>query len=181
MMALLLLAEEGRTGRAAEIARTFGVDWIHLGAQLISFCIVCFLLHRFAYRPVLAMLDQRRKQIAEGLSNAEKMKAELADAEKQRDEILRQAGVQADKIVAEARIAADRLLQRETQQASAAADRILAQAREAAVRDRDRIFVELRHEVGHLVVETAAAVTGKVLSDDDQRRLAEETVKHVTA
>jgi F-type H+-transporting ATPase subunit b len=179
-MMALLLAEEGRTGRAAEIARTFGVDWIHLGAQVISFCIVCFLLYRFAYRPVLAMLEQRRKQIAEGLSCAEKMKADLADAEQRREEILHQAGAQADKIIAEARIAAERLLQRETQRASAAADQIMAQAREAAVRDRDRIFVELRHEVGHLVVETAAAVTGKVLSDDDQRRLAEETAKYVS-
>jgi F-type H+-transporting ATPase subunit b len=181
MMPFLVLAEVPPSGPVEEIARKFGVDWVHLGAQTISFCIVCFLLYRFAYRPVLAMLDQRRKQIAEGLASAQKMKADLAAADKQREEILRQANVQADKLIAEARAAAEKLLQRQTQAAGAAAEQILAQARAAAVRDRDRIFVELRRQVGHLVVETTAAVAGKVLSDDDQRRLAEETAKYVSA
>ena len=53
-----------------EIARTFGVDWPHLIAQIISFSIVCALLYKFAYRRVLAMLEERRQEIAEGLANS---------------------------------------------------------------------------------------------------------------
>ena len=73
---LLLLARRrsSRSGRVEQIARTFGVDWPQLIAQIISFCIVCLLLYRFAYRPVLTMLDERRQQIAQGLANAEKIK-----------------------------------------------------------------------------------------------------------
>ena len=67
-----------------EIANTFGVDWPHLIAQVISFSIVCVLLYFFAYKRVLAMLEERRQRIAEGLANAEKIKAELARAEAQR-------------------------------------------------------------------------------------------------
>ena len=64
-------------GRSNRSPATFGVDWPHLIAQIISFSIVCAVLYRFAYRPILAMLEERREQIAQGLANAEKIKAEL--------------------------------------------------------------------------------------------------------
>ena len=74
-------------GQVQAIARTFGVDWPHLIAQIISFSIVCVPLHQLAYKPVLAMLEERRERIAEGLANAEKIKAELARTEEQRQEV----------------------------------------------------------------------------------------------
>jgi F-type H+-transporting ATPase subunit b len=77
MDTLVLLADVSGGGQIEQIARTFGVDWPQLIAQIISFCIVCALLYRFAYRPVLAMLEERRRRIAEGLANAENIKAEL--------------------------------------------------------------------------------------------------------
>ena len=178
MNAFFLLADAGGGGPLEEIARTFGVDWPHLTAQIISFCIVCALLYRFAYRPVLAMLEERRKRIAEGLANAEKSKAELARTEAKQREMLEQAGAQAAKLIEEARTAAARVEQQETQKAIAAAKQIVASASEAARRDHDRMLAELKREVGRLVVETAAAVTGKVLTPEDQRRLAEDTAKH---
>src|SRR5215831_6895473 len=98
-----------------EIANTFGVDWPHLGAQIVSFVIVCTLLYFFAYKRVLAMLEERRQRIAESLANAEKIKAELARAEAQRLEILSQANGQANKVIEEARAAAARVQEQETQ------------------------------------------------------------------
>ena len=180
MVAMILVAEAG-IGRVEEIAKTFGVDWPHLGAQIISFCIVCLLLHRFAYQPVLTMLETRRQRIAEGLENADKVKAELSLAQLKRQEILRQASAEADKLIEEARRAAGQVLERETQRALAAAEEIIASAHAAATRDHDRMLIDLRHEIGHLVVETTAAVTTKILTDEDQRRIAEETAKHIAA
>ena len=70
----------------SSIASTFGVDWPHLTAQLISFAIVCAALYWFAYRPVLRMLESRRQQIAQGLANTEKINAVLAYIEAQCEE-----------------------------------------------------------------------------------------------
>ena len=64
MNALVLLAEASSGGQVEQIARTFGVDWSHLIAQIISFSIVCAVLYKYAYGPILAMLEQRRQQIA---------------------------------------------------------------------------------------------------------------------
>jgi len=177
MSVLVLLAEEG--GQIQQIARSFGVDWTHLISQAISFGIVCALLYRFAYRPVLAMLAQRSEKIEEGLANAEKIKAELAQTEKQRQEVMQKAGAEAARLIEEAHAAAARVQDKETKEAIAAAEQIMAKAREAAVQDHDRMLVELKREVGRLVVQTTTAVTGKILTAEDQRRLAEETSKQI--
>lgn len=180
MLALALqAAQEG--GQVAQIARTFGVDWPHLAAQILSFGIVCAILYKFAYRNVLAMLEERRQQIAQGLANAEKIKAELDKTEAQRQEVMARAYQESAKVIQEARDAADRLLKQETQKAIASAEQIVIKAHEAAAQDRDRMASELKREVGHWVVEATAALMGKVLTADDQRRLAEETVKQIAA
>jgi F-type H+-transporting ATPase subunit b len=181
MNVFVLVAATDAGGPVQEIARTFGVDWTHLGAQIISFCIVCALLYKFAYGRVLQMLEDRRKQIAEGLANAEEIKAELAETEAKRKEVMAQAGAQATKLIEDARAAAARVQEQETQKAIAAAEGIIAKAREAAAQDHARMLAELKREVGRLVVRTTATVTGKVLTAEDQRRLAEETAKTVTS
>ena len=166
---------------AAQTAHTFGVDWQHLVSQIISFVIVAGLLYKFAYHPILKVLEERRQRIADGLANADKIKAELARTEASRQEILSQANTQANKLIEEARTAAARVQEQETQKAIAAAEQIIAKAREAAAQDHARMLTELRREVGRLVVDTTSKVTGKILSADDQKRLADETSKQLAA
>jgi F-type H+-transporting ATPase subunit b len=163
----------------AQIARTFGVDWTHLGAQIVSFAIVCLLLYRFAYRNVLAMLEERRQQIAQGLANAERIKAELDKTEAQRQEVMAEAHAQAARLIEDARAAAARLLEQETQKAVIAAQQITTTAQEAAARDYEKMMGQLKGEIGSLVVRATTVVMGRVLTPEDQRRLAEDTVKQV--
>ena len=108
MNVFALMAQAGGGGQIAEIARTFGVDWPHLTSQIISFGIVCAVLYRFAYRPVLRVLEARRQQIAQGLANTEKINAALADIEAQRQRAMADAQAQATQFLAEARTTAKR-------------------------------------------------------------------------
>jgi len=156
-----------------------GIQWKILLAQTISFSVVFFVLWRFAYRPIFTMLEARREKIADGLANAEKIKAQLAKTETDRQAVLAQAGDLANKMIEEARAAAGRVREVETQKAIAAAEQIIAKAREAATQDHARMLDELKREVGRLVVQTTTTVTGKILTPEDQRRLAEETEKQL--
>jgi len=158
-----------------------GIQWKILLAQTISFSIVLFFLWRFAYRPIFAMLEARREKIAEGLANAEKIKVQLAKTEADRLAVLAQAGDLANKMIEEARSAAAHVREVETQKAIAAAEQIITKAREATAQDHARMLDELKREVGRLVVQTTTTVTGKILTPEDQRRLAEETEKQLTA
>jgi F-type H+-transporting ATPase subunit b len=178
-MNLLLLLADAHGGQVQQIANTFGVDWPHLVAQIISFCLVCIILQRFAYKPVLRMLDERRQQITEAVADRETTRAELARAAAQRQEIVMQADAQATKVIEEARAAAARVGEMETQKAIAAAEQIIVKAREAALQEHAHMLAELKKEVGFLVVQATARVTKKILTPDDQRRMAEETVKQL--
>ena len=158
-----------------------GLDWRILLAQTVSFSIVFFVLWRFAYGPIFNMLQTRRDKIAEALANAEKIKGDVARTEVERQKILADAGDKANKLIDEARQAAARVREQETQKAISAAEQIVVKAREAAAQDHARMLAELKREVGRLVVQTTATVTGKILTPEDQRRLAEETEKQLVA
>ncbi len=181
MQFLALQAATEGGGQIEQVARTFGVDWPHLGAQIISFGIVCAVLYLLAYKPILRMLEARRQQIASGLANAEKIKAELARIEAERQTVLMKADAAGKQLIEEARAAAARVQAQETQKAIAAAEQIMLRAREVTERDRAHMLAELKREVGRLVVQTTATVTGKVLTAEDHRRLAEETARELAS
>jgi F-type H+-transporting ATPase subunit b len=125
------------------------------------------------------MLEERRRQIAQGLGDREKITAELAETTNQRQQVLLQANTQATRLIEEAHTAAARVRQQETQKAIAAGEQILVKSREAAAQEHAHMLVDLKREVGQLVVQTTATVTGKILTQEDQRRMAEETVKQL--
>lgn len=183
---ILATAESGGilsdlSSTAHDTALTFGLNWPHFISQVISFCIVAFLLYKWAYKPILTLLEQRRQQIAESLENAEKIKKELAAAEVARQEILEKANTQANKLIEEARVMANTVREQEGQKAIAAAEQIVAKAREATEQDHARMLADLKKEIGRLVVQTTVTVTGKVLTPEDQKRLAEETTQSISA
>jgi F-type H+-transporting ATPase subunit b len=158
-----------------------GIHWKILVAQTINFSIVLFVLWRFAYRPVFNLLESRRQKIADSIADADRIKADRIKTEADRQKILADAGNQANQLIDEARAAAARVRSTETQKAVAAAEQIIAKAREAAAQDHDRMLADLKREVGRLVVQTTAAVAGKVLSPEDQKRLAKETEQQLAA
>ena len=183
MDSIICLASIGSdlANAAQETAKTFGFNTPHFIAQCISFAIVAFLLQRFAYKPILKVLEERRQKIAESLANADKIKSELASAQAKAQEILTQAGAQGNKMIEEARASAAKVLEVESQKAIATANDIIAKARQASEAELVRMKAELRKEVGRLVVATSAKVTGNILTADQQTRLAEDTNKQLAA
>src|SRR3954447_22348527 len=145
-------AAEG-AGKIEQIASTFGVDWVHLGAQIVSFSVVCAVLYALAYKPILRLLEARREQIATGLANAEKIRVELAAIAAERRKVLLKADAEGKRLLQDVRAAAARVGAQEIQKAVAAADELLIRAREANERERAQMLAELRHEVGRLVVQ----------------------------
>jgi F-type H+-transporting ATPase subunit b len=181
MHSLTVFAMAQSGGQAESIATTFGVDWPHLLAQIVSFSVVCAVLYALAYKPILAMLAAPREQNGTGLANAEKIKAELARIEAERRDVLMKADAEGRQLIEDARAASARLQADETRKAVAMAEQIVARAREAADRERAQMLAEVKREVGRLVVQTSAAVTGKILTPEDHRRLSEETARQLAS
>ena len=163
------------------LLQDLGVDGPKLIAQLINFAIVLFVLWRFAYKPVFEMLETRRKTIAESMDNAEKIKTELTETQAERDKVLAEANQKAQEMIADAKEAAKQVGEAEGQKAVKQAEEIIRKAREATDADRDQMMSDLRAEIGRLVVETTAKVSGKVLTTEDQQRLIDETNRELAA
>ena len=167
---------------ARETGETFGFNvWLFL-SQVISFTIVALLLRAFAYKPIQKVSwksggNESRKDS----SMRTRSRQQLAEAEQRHAEILAKANAQAQKMIDEARQSAGVLADRKQQEAVAAAEQIVAKAREASAIEHERTMTDLKRELGRLVVETTAKVTGKVLTPDDQKRLQEEANRQLAS
>src|SRR3977135_950356 len=157
--AILAAARAGDMIR--EPAAPFGLDWKIFLSQVISFILVALVLRRFAYKPILAILEERRQRIAEGLLNAEKIKQQLAEAEQRHAEILAKANAAAQKRIDEARERAAQVAERKQQEAVVAAEQIIAKAREATAIEHEKTMADLKRELGRTGVDTTPQGTGK--------------------
>lgn len=171
--------EEVAVGVVENITKTFGLHWSLFISQLISFLVVCLVLKKFAYGPILEMLEQRRKRIADGEAKLVEIEKQLADSEKEKAALLEKANDDAKRLIAEAKEGAAALSTQKAQEATTQAQSIIAKAQEAAATERTQMAAELKQEFGRLVVATTSQVSGKVLNDDDQARINQEALASV--
>jgi F-type H+-transporting ATPase subunit b len=133
----------------------------------------------FAFKPIQAMLEQRKTRIAEGEAKLKQIEKQLADSEQTTAAAIAKANEDAVRMINEAKQGAAAFTEQKAQEAIAQAQQILAKADAAARADRDRLNVELKREFGRLVAATTAQVTGKVLTSDDQKRINEDALAKV--
>jgi len=164
-----------------QILETFGVNWAKFIAQIIIFIVVYIILSKFAFKPVIAMLEDRRARIAKAEADVEAMKERLAEADRKYEDILKKANAEAQKLIDEAKEGGAELAERKKQEAILEAERIVAKAQEAMELEHDKMSSELRRDLGRLVVDTTAKVTGKVLTPEDQKRISEEAAREAAA
>ena len=164
-----------------DIPNQFGLNAWGFICQVISFGIVAFLLYKFAYNPILNVLEERRKRIEEGLANATRVEQKLAEAQVAAQAVLTKANDEATRIIEEARAAAKQVSERENQRAVQQAGEIIQKAREAGDAEQKRLMAELKKELSRLIVETTARVTGKVLTSGDQKKITEEATRELAA
>ena len=165
----------------AGLVEKFGFAWPKFFAQVIIFWIVFSILKKYAFGPILGMLEQRRQRIADGEAKLEKISKDAADAAKNAQALLDKAEADAARLVKEADEASKALQERRQQDAVASANSILAKAREAAELEKEQLMSQLKREFGRMVADATSRVTGKVLNSDDQARLNQETAAQVSA
>ena len=161
------------------IKDTFGLHGAFFAAQVINFFLVVFVLKKFAFGPIQAILEQRRTRIVEGEEKLKRIEKQLADSEATTAAAIAKANEDALRLITEAREGAAAFAEQKSQEAIAQAQQILAKAEAAGNADRERISTELKREFGRLVAATTSQVTGKVLTLEDQQRINEEALSKV--
>ena len=146
---------------------------------ILTFLIVLWVLRRFAFGRIQGMIDQRRDRIREALDEADKAREEARElrelVRKEREE----AKAEREKILDESRRQAQRQLEQARQAADTDLKERLEKNREELEAENARLREQIRRDVVELTLLASEKVTGKVLDEDDQRRLIDETIAEV--
>jgi|TARA_B100000900_G_scaffold355988_1_gene325491 F-type H+-transporting ATPase subunit b len=161
------------------ILETFGLAWPKFISQVVIVLIVYFILSKYAFGPILAMLEARRQRITDGEENLKKIESELEKAEEKVQGMLDEANGDAERLIAEARESAESVRNQKTQEAVKEAQSIIEKAREASKLEHEKAMNELKSDFGRLLIDATSKVTGKVLDDSDQKRINDETAGQV--
>ena len=167
------------TDTAQGIVETFGIDWPMLIAQAINFLIVAFVIWKFAFKNILSTIKEREKQIADSLRNADKIKLELEETEKQQQETLQEASLEAKKTISIAQEQAKAFIEEQKEDARKQAEEIISKAKLAMEQERERVLREAREEIASLVVLTTSKVLSKDLTEEEKERFSTKATEEL--
>ena len=167
-------------GDSGNILSSLGIAWEKLLAQVLIFLLVYLVLKKFAFGPIMAVLEERKQRIAAGEENLKKIAADLEAAEAKQAEIVGDANTRAERLISEAVESAESVAERKRTEATNEAATIVAKAREAGELEKNQMLTELKRDFGRLVVDTTSKVTGKVLTPEDQEKINQETAAQLS-
>lgn len=163
----------------SSLLENFGVNWVGFLGQLTTFVILLALLRVILYKPMLAMLEERKSRIAQGLKDAEEAAKARAESEKNAAEQLKEATVKAESLLEESRKAAERLKAEVMSQTQAEIERAKQSQQEQLIQMKSDMLREVKSEVADLVVSTTKKVLGEELTGADQKKIADRAVKEL--
>lgn len=146
---------------------------------IITFLILLGVLTKFAWKPLLKVLETRENEISQSFKDAEKAKQELERLSAESDEIIAKARSEAQGIVREGKKAAEQLTAATLNKAKEEAMANLSAAKDQIKIERDKAIVEIKGEVVNLSLSIAEKLVNKNLSKEDNKSLIDESLKNV--
>jgi F-type H+-transporting ATPase subunit b len=157
----------------------FGVDLPKLAFQIINFLLLLYLLNRFLFKRVFALLDERQARISKGLEDAAAAARDRELARAEREAAVAEARKEANEMIARANKIAEDTRNEILADARAEAEQATARAREEIVAEKDKAMAEIRGQVAELALAAAGKLVRRQMDDPTQRRLVEEFLAEV--
>lgn len=156
-----------------------GIEPALLLAQIVNFCIIVFVLTKLLYKPILTMLEKRKKEIEEGLVLTQKMREEDEKLTVKRTKLLDQARKEAQEVITEARKQGQSAEKDLLDQAHKEAGEILEKGRAEVARVRESMEKEVRETAVTLSVAMAKRLLSSALTSTDQHKIIEKHLKEL--
>jgi F-type H+-transporting ATPase subunit b len=162
---------------AAEGGGILSVDATLVWATIVVFALFAWILGRFAWGPLLKIVDEREKTIRDQVDSAEQAAAEAKSLLAQHQEILRGAGREREEILAKAVKEAEAVRVDLVSKARTEGDQIVARTREQLQREKDQAIADLRAQVADIAVEAASRIVKSSLTEEAQRKLVDDYIR----
>lgn len=157
----------------------FGVQPILLAAQIVNFLILLYLLKRFLYKPILKVLEERKKTIAQSLKNADEIEKRLNEITDEEEKRLLRSSQEGAKIIKEAQDSAVQIIDEAKLKAEELAQDIVNKAQGQLQVEKQQLQQEVMERLGEFIVLGLQKVTGKVLTKKDQQDLIKGSIKEI--
>jgi F-type H+-transporting ATPase subunit b len=144
---------------------------------LVCFLITFLVLKKYAFGPIQQAIDERRERIRRAIEEADQARSEARRLLEEHRALLGQARGQAEEILAEARKVAESMRERVREETEADRQRRIEETKRQIEAETHRALQQIRAEVAELTLIATTKVTGKVLDDEDHRRLIEESIR----
>lgn len=159
-----------------ELIKTFHIDGKLIIAQLVNFAIVLFVLKKFAYAPVLKLMNERSKKIEKGLKDAEAAHKKLSEITEKEKEVLVEAKKQAQEILAKAEAVAVKNKEEILAEAKVQAEKIMQDSAKKMEAEKNQMMQEVKGQIAELVVAaTEKVIAVKVDGEKDKELIAQAT------
>lgn len=146
--------------------------------QLIGFLALLFLLMKFAWKPILAALDEREKSIEDALKSAEIARNEMANLKAENEKILQEAKIERDQMLLKATETAKQIVEEAKEKALAEGAKMIENAKVAIETEKKAALEEVKVQVGVLSLNIAEKLLKRNFADEKaQQALVEELVK----
>jgi len=143
---------------------------------VVFFLLTFWILKRFAFAPIQKAIDERRDRIRRSIEEADHAREEARKILEEHRALMREARSQAEEILTEARRTREAMEQRMREETEAERQRRLEETRREIQAETQRALEQIRREVAELTFIAATKVTGKTLTDEDDRRLIDEAI-----
>jgi F-type H+-transporting ATPase subunit b len=144
---------------------------------IVAFLVTLFVLKKYAFGPIQQTIDERRERIRRSIDEAEEARSEARRLLQEHRELIAQARGQGEQILIEARKVAESQRQRVKEETEADRQRRLEETKRQIEAETKRALQQIRAEVAELTLIATTKVTGKVLDDEDHRRLIDDAVR----
>lgn len=155
------------------------IRWGDMLYSLIMFIILFLLLRRYAFGPLMGIMEKRAQQIEDDLKQAEQNRAEAEQLLKEQRAELEQAKKDAQQILENARATSEKQAEEIIQAAREEVEQLKSVAQKEIEREREKAVEALRREMGTLSVLLAAKVIEKELDPEQQQQLIDQYLKEV--
>lgn len=159
-----------------EALSSLGIDWKSLIAQVINFLILLFVLSKLLYKPLVGMLDQRKKSIAKGIADAKAAETRLAEVEQEASKKIKEAVANANNIVEKASKEAAKEAANIIEDAKAKSVQLIEKANENALKRQNEIMSEVKKELAD-IVETAVV---KIIQKQPTKESIDQAIKDLS-
>lgn len=159
------------------ILTDFGVQPVYLAAQVVNFIVLLLVLKRFLYRPILKVLDDRKKTVSDSLINAEQIAVQLQTTEQESAHKLSEVSKKAKMILDNATITADQIIADAHKKAQVDVDLMIEKGKQSILVEREIMKKEVNEDLADLVLLGVERISGKVIDQSDHIKIVDQTIE----